>query len=291
MIIKTSEFEAIKPILLRFKDPTPYSHKGQNGKITIIGGSSLFHSAPIWSAQVASHFVDMVHFSSTFENNQILLDIKKKWQGGIVVPQTAIDDYISEDNAVLLGTGMMREGEEGKETILITRKLLEKFPHTKWVIDAGALQVMDINLLLSLKEKPILTPHQKEFKTMFGVDIMNMKQDEKISVVRDRAQKYCCIILCKAVYDIVSDGDKTIVIEGGNAGLTKGGTGDILAGLTASFAATQDSFLSAVLASFLLKKTAEELAKTKGLWYNIDELIQALPSTFNGLLQQCRQKP
>ena len=291
MIIKTSEFEAIEPFLQRFIKPDLLSHKGQNGKITIIGGSSLFHSAPIWSAQVASHLVDMVHFSSTPENNKTLLDIKKKWQGGIVVPLKDIGNYIAEDDAVLIGTGMMREGNEGVHTKELTHSLLMQYPHKKWVIDAGALQMIDTKQLCLLKEKPILTPHQKEFKILFGDNILHVSQSEKIKVVEERARTYRCIILCKAVCDIVSDGAQTVVIEGGNAGLTKGGTGDVLAALCASFAATQDSFLSAVLASFLLKKTAEKLGKTKGLWYSVNELIDALPETFNGLLQQCGQQP
>ncbi|PIY68958.1 hypothetical protein COY90_03140, partial [Candidatus Roizmanbacteria bacterium CG_4_10_14_0_8_um_filter_39_9] len=252
MIIKTSEFEAIEPFLQRFIKPDLLSHKGQNGKITIIGGSSLFHSAPIWSAQVASHLVDMVHFSSTPENNKTLLDIKKKWQGGIVVPLKDIGNYIAEDDAVLIGTGMMREGNEGVHTKELTHSLLMQYPHKKWVIDAGALQMIDTKQLCLLKEKPILTPHQKEFKILFGDNILHVSQSEKIKVVEERARTYRCIILCKAVCDIVSDGAQTVVIEGGNAGLTKGGTGDVLAALCASFAATQDSFLSAVLASFLL---------------------------------------
>jgi NAD(P)H-hydrate epimerase len=78
-------------------------------------------------------------------------------------------------------------------------------------------------------------------------------------------------------YDIVSDGNATHVIEGGNAGLTKGGTGDILAGLAASFYARHNALDSAVLSSFLLKKTADRLFLRKGFWYNNSDILGALP--------------
>ncbi len=77
MIVKTSDFDTIKPYLRQLSIPAVNSHKGQNGKLMIIGGSGLFHSASIWAAEIASHFVDMVHYSSTPENNQILLSLKK----------------------------------------------------------------------------------------------------------------------------------------------------------------------------------------------------------------------
>ena len=44
--------------------PGKDSHKGQNGKLLVIGGSNLFHSASMWSLEVASRIVDMVFYSS-----------------------------------------------------------------------------------------------------------------------------------------------------------------------------------------------------------------------------------
>ena len=44
--------------------PSGNSSKGQNGQITIIGGSKLFHGAPLLALTTASRFVDMVYFTS-----------------------------------------------------------------------------------------------------------------------------------------------------------------------------------------------------------------------------------
>ena len=49
--------------------PPPDSHKGQNGKLLVIGGSHLFHAASLWALTVASRIVDLVHYSSVPENN------------------------------------------------------------------------------------------------------------------------------------------------------------------------------------------------------------------------------
>ena len=57
---------------LKLTLPSKTSHKGQNGRLLIIGGSHLFHAASFWALQVASRIVDLVHYSSTVENNRIV---------------------------------------------------------------------------------------------------------------------------------------------------------------------------------------------------------------------------
>lgn len=283
----------------------PSSHKGQNGSLMIIGGSALFHSAVVWPAETASHFADMVHVSSTEENNEIIKVIKTHWRNGIVVPQKEIPSYIAEDDAVLLGNGLMRTEkgintpaqdmpletilqmkDEGEKTFYLTRYLLSRYPEKRWVLDAGALQMMKPDWLTNLKEPAIVTPHLKEYAKLFGVDISSLNEAEKADAVTRMAHQYRTVILLKAGYDVISDGERTAVIHGGNAGLTKGGTGDILAALTASFYAKNNPFDSAVCASLVLKCAAEELAQTKGIWYNSSDIISVLPQIMDGLMKR-----
>ena len=283
MIIKTSDRESVKSIFGKIKLPEKESHKGQNGKVMIVGGSSLFHAASLWAAEVASHFSDMVHYASTPENEEIFLSLKKVFRNGIIVPQKDLYHYVAEDDAILVGPGMMREGKEGERAKEETRKLIKKFPEKRFVFDAGALQMMEPGWLLGLKQKPIVTPHQKEFDQMFGISIIDKTLEKKEKIVKETAAKYNCIILLKAIVDILSDGIESYVVEGGNAGLTKGGTGDVLGGLTVSFYAKNDALFSAVAASLLLKATAEELFKGLGYWYNVSDIIKKLPEKFKEL--------
>jgi NAD(P)H-hydrate epimerase len=277
MLIKTSDTKIIKTFLTKLILPQSDSHKGQNGRVLIIGGSSLFHSASLWAAEVASHFCDMVHYSSTEENQEIFLSLKKKFQNGIIVPQEKLMEYVKEDDAILVGSGMVREGVEAKYTRDLTKTLITDFPEKQFVFDAGALQTMDREWLLRLKTPAIITPHQKEFEKLFDVLIHQMSITEKVKLVKDMAKKYNSIILLKAITDIISDGDELYLIEGGNAGLTKGGTGDILAGLTTALSSNNSALNSAVSASILLKKTGEKLFHSKGYWYNVSNIIDMIP--------------
>lgn len=256
------------------------SHKGQNGKLLLVGGSKLFHAASLWSLEIASKIVDMVFYSSVPENNEIVRHAKEEFRNGIVVPRDKVDDYMEEADCILIGPGLPREDgeEEGDDdTKELTERLLKKYPHKKWVIDGGSLQTIDPEVLLNLKKMPILTPHLKEFETMFKNDLEIMNYESWDGKLQAAAKKFHCVILLKGEKDIVSSPDDCIEIPGGNAGMTKGGTGDVLAGLTAALYCKNDAFLSAVCASYINKKAGEALFERVGYYFNTSDLVNEIP--------------
>lgn len=175
----------IQSYLQHITQPQPDSHKGENGKTLIIGGSDLFHTASQWSFQVVSRIVDMTFYSSVAENNAIIQEAKYFVQDGVVVKRSDLPNYLKEVDSVLLGPGMRRDWRTrfslGKmpqlawkdlteldwefDTQAVTSVLLAHFPQKKWVIDAGALQVLRPSWL---PPQSILTPHQKEFSDLLS---------------------------------------------------------------------------------------------------------------------------
>jgi hydroxyethylthiazole kinase-like uncharacterized protein yjeF len=306
-LIKTNDLKTVRDFFKKFNLPKEDSHKGQNGKVLIIGGSSLFHAASLWAAEVASYFVDMVHYCSTEENEKIFLNLKTKFRNGIVISRKNLVDYVKEDDVILVGTGMIRDNnlklkikneklkiknkneliqikDEALYTYFMTNFLIENFPEKKFVFDAGALQMMEKEWLLKLKTPAIITPHQKEFENLFGEKIIDLDFDKKVELVKKYAKKYQVIILLKAGKDIVSDGEQVYVIEGGNQGLTKGGSGDVLAGLALSFYVRNLPLESAIFSSVLLKVSADKLFLTNGYWYNINNLIERIPQVLKTII-------
>lgn len=266
--------------------PEASSHKGQNGKVMLIAGSKLFHAASIWPLTVISRIVDMVFYASATENNEIVAQMKEQFLNGIVIPREKIDDYINESDCILIGPGMPREGgqQEGDDdTKILTESLLKKYPNKKWVIDGGSLQTIDPEVLLGLKTTPILTPHQGEFRKLFGDVILSetknldpsaMPQD---NMVEKMAKKYNIVILSKGEVDIVSSPNETIQVSGGNSGMTKGGTGDVLAGLVTALYAKNDAFISACAASYINKKAGNNLFQKIGYYFNASDLADEIP--------------
>ncbi|MBU2632166.1 NAD(P)H-hydrate dehydratase [Patescibacteria group bacterium] len=278
-----------KQELKKLFTPKPNSHKGQNGKVMVIGGSKLFHAASLWPLKVASRMTDMVFYSSVTENNQIVQKAKEEFRDGIIVPRLKIEDYIEEADCILIGPGLPRKSgeEEGDDdTKKLTEGLLKKYPHKKWVIDGGSLQTID---LAFIPQTAILTPHAKEFETLFKVKIKNSKgknetQNSKVAeIVRQKAEVYKCVVLLKGQVDVVSDGETTVQIKGGNAGMTKGGTGDVLAGLVAALYCKNSAFLSACAGSYINKKAGDELFEKVGYYFNTSDLVSQIPQTMRNL--------
>jgi len=276
--------------------PPPDSHKGQNGKLLLIGGSKLFHAASLWSLKVASRIVDMVFYSSIPENNEIVQKIKEEFRDGIIVPRGKMEDYINEADCILIGPGLpRREGhEEGDDdTKELTERLLKGYPDKKWVIDGGSLQVISPDIL---PQNAIITPHPKEFEMLSKNVILRQSrripyrsfattQDDKLEEqVSEFAKEFNCVVLLKGQEDIVCSSSECVEILGGNAGMTKGGTGDVLAGLVSALYCKNDAFLSASAASFINKKAGDELYKRVGPYFNSSDLVDEIPKVMKELI-------
>jgi len=67
---------SLQPYFTKIKRMEKGSHKGQNGKVLLIGGSELFHAASRWSLDILSAMVDMVFYSSVPENNELIHQAK-----------------------------------------------------------------------------------------------------------------------------------------------------------------------------------------------------------------------
>jgi len=250
--------------LSKLYKPKSDSHKGENGRLLIVGGSKLFHASIFWSADVASKIVDLVHFASPAEENNELIRMKMKegFWNGIVVPYQKIEEYITEDDCVLIGPGMSREDglmEDEKPTKEIVDYFLTKYPSKKWVIDGGALQEVDPKLL---NNNMIITPHGREWEMLAGPLPKNEDEIEK-KLMKFSNDHGGVTILLKGKRDFVCSKFKCFYIDGGNPGMTKGGTGDTLAGIVGSLIAQgNDLFISACAAAYINGK-AGELTKRK----------------------------
>ena len=280
----------IKPYLGAIRRMSPSSHKGQNGKVLLIGGSELFHSASRWCLDVVSSMVDMVFYSSVPENNTLIQEAKREFWDGVVVPRGELESYLNEAEVVVIGPGMTRDEQQtvGKatkemtfakpsaeawnhDTYAVANYLLSTYPKKKWVIDAGALQMIEPALL---NKHCIITPHPGELDR-----VVTHAGNEQALL------KTGVSILLKGQEDKVYTVDKQLLVGGGNPGMTKGGTGDALAGLVAGLSVfTDDPFAAAVVASFVNKQAGDRLYTEVGPFFKTNALVEEIPRVLKELL-------
>lgn len=249
---------------------SPHSHKGDNGKVAVIGGSRPMHGAPIFSALAAeASGVDLVtiavpavhadvtkHASlnfqvHTFDGNELL-----KKDVGPMLQILAIMD------AAVIGPGLSRHAD----TLSAIDQLIGGAP-CPLVIDASALQPTTLASVAG--RGSILTPHLGELERMGLAE----------SDIPQRAKAAGTYVLLKGEADMLYGPEgETRHVTGGNAGLTVGGTGDALAGLIAGLIAQKLSQTEAMmLASKVIKTAGERLFQEKGYHYTTMDVIEQIP--------------
>lgn len=247
----------LKKVLCSLYKPPKDSHKGQNGKLLIIGGSRQYHGAVMLSVLAARRFVDLVYAYVPDEDRYAIKGVKTIPE--VIVKRKIDTDFIRKMDAVLFGVGL------GKSKFNITKL---KTQNSKLVIDGDGLKLIKGKI----PKGCIITPHEAEFKMLFG-----LKGTEKN--VRIMAKKHKCIILKKGPIDIISDGTKLKVNKTHNQGMTKGGTGDVLAGLVAALYCKNPGFQSAVAGTYLAGLTGNILKKQYGHNFCASDVANKLSET------------
>ncbi len=235
-------------------------HKGQNGKLLIIGGSKDYFGAPYLASKAASYIVDLVYLAMPEYSTGRMGDpdiILRPVEGENFTPEhlNGLLELASKANAVVIGPGMGLN-EKTKAFVLEFVKHCEK----PMVIDADGLKAVAEDSGVLRGKAFVLTPHAGEFKALFGVKPEGSLQ-EKAKLVMTKAGEIGGVILLKGPYDIVSDGKTWKYNKTGNRGMTTGGTGDVLAGLVGALLALGNGPLRAASVGAFLNGLAGDFVK------------------------------
>jgi hydroxyethylthiazole kinase-like uncharacterized protein yjeF len=234
--------------------PKPHSdsHKGDNGRLLIIGGGP-YTGAPALAALAAYRMgVDLVHIATPKKTYNIIASYSPNFivhrLGGNVLSKddlNVIGDLLDKIDAVIIGPGL---GEDEDTKSAVVRFISEC--QNPLVIDADAIKPVAENIEVLDEKEGIITPHAGEFKILFS-EAVKSDMEERAEQVRTFAQKTGFSLLLKGKIDIISDGENIKFNRTGNPAMTVGGTGDVLAGLCGAMLAKGVSpFNSARIAAF-----------------------------------------
>ena len=248
---------------IKFPERSPLSHKGQYGRVGIIAGSPGYSGAAVMAARSALNsgagLINLFHpvgMDTIFENS--LLEVMTMPLSYDFEANQRIKGKLLEQDVALIGPGI---GTDEKSVQLLKTVLM--MWNKPLIIDADGLNILaaNKNFLNLLKDKAVLlTPHVGEFARLCGQNIDTIT-DDPIKHLQKFYKEYGISLLLKSATTIYIDSEGIVFDITGNDGLSTGGSGDVLSGIISSFVAQKNTIReSAVAASYLLGKTAENLA-------------------------------
>lgn len=259
---------------------SPESHKGDNGVVTVIGGSRYMHGAPILTALAAEATgVDLI-FPCIPEIHEGVTRaastnfIVHPFRGNDLSKSdiSALEDVFAASTTAIIGPGLAQfESAQKAMQMLIANTQIPM------VIDASALQPWTFDALKG--KTAVVTPHIRELGRMQGQVLEKKNEEEKKDIACTIANERNVTMVIKGSVDIIAGEDgRCQEVKGGNAGLTVGGTGDALAGIIAGLMAQNiDPFDACIAATTIIKRAAEELYKEKGYAFTTMDVIGQLP--------------
>ena len=257
------------------------SRKGDNGIVLVIGGSYIYHGAPVLSSLAALRCgTDLVYTSVPKINvtptraispNLIVIPLvdQKLTLGAVKKLVGALPRKL---HSATIGMGLAIQ--EKNSLLHLVKSLLDR--DVRLSLDASAL-IPEVLPLLANKNV-VVTPHAGEFKRLFG-DIPSDSKNDRIQLVEKHALDHAVTILLKGPTDIISNGNTTYLCEKNTPAMTVGGTGDVLSGLVAGLLSNnRNSLESAAAAAFICGLTGKQVQEKLGLHMTSMDLIDAIPS-------------
>ncbi|MCX6776258.1 MAG: NAD(P)H-hydrate dehydratase [Candidatus Micrarchaeota archaeon] len=253
------------------------SHKGQNGRVLVAGGSRLYFGSPLLVAVSAFRTgADLVYLLTPEYISKFIAphypDLIIWGYGGEYLNETALplfDELHSKTDAMVIGNGLTKQ-----PGVLKTASELIRRWDKPLVIDADCVQP---NLKTNSKQL-LYTPHMAEFSRLTGARTPeNLK--ERIMLIEKTAKELSATLLLKGRPDIISDGDRLMFNNIHNPGMTVGGTGDTLAGIACALLSQKYSAFEAACMAAYINGVAGNLAKKKyGYSFIASDLMNEIPN-------------
>ena len=218
-------------------------HKGDFGKLLVLGGSVGYTGAPYLAASAAEHSGCGLTYLGVPESIWAIEAAKCAGAMPFPLPEAegrlclasldAMHDKLAGCDVIALGPGLGR----GKETERLVHAILWQ-ARQPMVLDADGL-----NALQGCPERlddrrgrvTIITPHDGEFARLSGRTLEELSSKDRAAYACEFAERYGCCVVLKGHRTLIALPDGTLYRNTtGSSALSKGGSGDVLTGLIAA---------------------------------------------------------
>lgn len=258
----------------------PNSHKGDYGRLLIVGGSEGYTGAPVLAASAALRSGAGLVFVAVPRNIYPIVAGRCSAAMPFPLPDSAdaLLDRVNGCSAALIGPGLGRDHDD------LVRVLLQALD-CPVVLDADGLNaaVGHLDWIRSRTAPTVLTPHDGEFARLTGC---TLPIGDRLDAARSLARDTGAIVVLKGHRTVTAAPDgRTWINTSGNAGMATGGSGDTLAGILAAFLGQKPLYSNGTDAARLTAQAVwfhgaagDHAARRLGEYSLLpDDLIDALP--------------
>jgi len=266
---------------------SPEAHKGEFGRLLVIGGSEVYSGAPTLVALAAYRTgADLVFVAapekaalaiSSASPNLITLKLPGQNLAGSQVG--LLREYLEKASAVVVGPGLGLN----RQTVLAVRKIVALAIQRRkpLLLDADGLNALGLIRKRMFDGSVVVTPHAGEFQVISG-KAPSRDSKTRLDEVREFASACGAVVLLKGHTDLISDGVRVKLNNTGNPGMTVGGTGDVLSGIVAGLMAQGvDGFRAAVAGAFINGAAGDFAEERFGYHLTPTDLLEHIPKIMN----------
>ena len=266
------------------------THKGDYGKLLIVGGSVGYTGAPNLCARAAVRsgaglvylgVPEAVWGVCAVKNDEAMPFPLPCGDAGELVTDalSPLREFFPRCGVLALGPGLGRS--EG--TASLTAELVRSFPG-KIVLDADALWAVSSapELLREAQSDVVITPHEGEFLRLGG-----SLENGRERGAWDFARQYGCVTVLKGHRTVIAHpAGRLYSVEAGNPGMAKGGSGDVLTGVIAALLGQMETEKAVVTACAVHTAAGDACAAERGEYgMTPSDIIEELPYIFKKITE------
>ena len=270
------------------------SHKGEFGRVLIVGGSrgkpgaaglaalgALRAGAGLVTVATGRSAQPTVHAHSAEVMVEPLTETEKGTLSRKVL--TSLRRTLERMDVLVIGPGL----GTGTDVFHVVRKIVTDTALPR-VVDADGLNAFSgkDDLLRGSRSEPlILTPHPGEMARLLGKRTSDVQRD-RIGTARRFARAHRCFVVLKGYRTLIAaPSGEVFVNPTGNPGMATAGTGDVLAGMIGALVAQTREPLPGILAAVYLHGLAgDQAAEHRGeIGMIASDLLDHLPEAIGSL--------
>ncbi|MCI1910819.1 MAG: NAD(P)H-hydrate dehydratase [Lactobacillus amylovorus] len=253
------------------------THKGDYGRILLIGGGENYGGAIIMSTSGAVNSGAGLTAVATHPVNLTALHARLPEAMFIDWRDAKLANLIKNMDVVVCGPGLGMS-DLAKQIMVILRRCTSE--RQTVVLDASALDLIsqDKSLLPTNAGHLILTPHQMEWQRLSQIRIPFQTDSANIDALNQLIPDSNAMLVLKSNHTHIYDGKGQVFVNPlGNPGMATGGMGDTLAGIIGGFVAQFGPSVDTVLAAVYIHSLAGDLINKDNYVVKPTEVSKVLP--------------